>query len=1004
MLELKNIKKDYPAGEDVVHALKGVSIRFREKEFVSILGQSGCGKTTMLNIIGGLDHYTEGDLVINGKSTKNFADRDWDTYRNHSIGFVFQSYNLIPHQTVLQNVELALTISGVSKEERRQRAIKALEDVGLGDQINKRPSQMSGGQMQRVAIARALVNNPDIILADEPTGALDTSTSIQVMNILKEIAKDKLVIMVTHNPELAEQYSSRIIRMLDGLVQSDNNPLDEETYQQEKAKDEVRNASSVKEKKPSMSLMTAFKLSLNNLMTKKGRTVLTSFAGSIGIIGIALIMSLSQGFTSYINMVQEDTLSSYPLQIQSSVTDMSSLLETIVGARDREIEHDLENVYSNPVAYELMNSLNSLETTENNLKDFKKFLDESLEDEASELYAAINGIQYTYDMNLNVYTKEVDGTIIKSDVNELFSELLSNYTGMDMSNMGNSSSMMSGSPMGALMSGNDSSMKTWQELLPATDGGYISEILERQYDVIYGEWPNKYNEIVVVIDSNNEIQDLTLYALGLESKSKMEELMKAAMNGEEVQSSNNKITYEELCGLTLRVVPDAHKFVYSEETGKYSDLTTTEAGMKYLYDNGIDLKVVGIIRPNEEAEVAMLTGSIGYTSALTEYIIEESEKAAALVAQKDDPTFDVIEGLPFLVEGQEISDEEKASAFKDYVAELSTASRASTYVSIMSIPSKSYVDMTVDQYMANITREQIVEMMMGSYAEQMNIDSDKLKEYIDSMDDETLFASVEEELRKQISEQYAAQVEQQLLRMSNEQLSYALDGEIAKKTNKEMAVYYDELMPAQYSTSTYEDNLKTLGNVDIEKPSSISIYASTFENKDVIEAAIESYNDSVEDVDKIAYTDFVGLMMSSMTTIINTITYVLIAFVAISLVVSSIMIGVITLISVQERTKEIGVLRAIGASKRDVSRVFNAETVIVGFAAGALGVIVTILLCYPINAVIHAVTGVMGLNAQLPVEGGIGLIIVSVVLTLFAGIIPSRSAAKKDPVEALRTE
>ena len=1007
MLELKNIKKDYPAGEDIVHALKGINIRFREKEFVSILGQSGCGKTTMLNIIGGLDHYSEGDLIINGRSTKKFNDRDWDSYRNHSIGFVFQSYNLIPHQTVLQNVELALTLSGVSKDERRKRAIKALEDVGLGNQIKKRPSQMSGGQMQRVAIARALVNNPDIILADEPTGALDSETSVQVMEILKEVSKTKLVIMVTHNPDLAETYSSRIIRMLDGLVQSDSNPVDEETYIREQENDKKRNELANKEKKPSMSFTTAFKLSLNNLMTKKGRTILTSFAGSIGIIGIALIMSLSQGFTSYINMVQENTLSSYPLQIQSSVTDISSLLETIVGARDRVVEHDKEHVYSNPVVYDLVNAMNDLEATENDLEAFKKYLDAEIHDENSEsgLYNAINGIQYSYDLDLSVYTKETDGKIIKSDTNTLFSDLFSGAMGIDNSSMmSNSATTMSSSPMASLFTTNSGSLNTWQELLPANDGTLINDILINQYDVIYGRWPSAYNEIVLVVDSNNEIQDLTLYALGLESKEHMEELMKQALNGEDVKSSNQKLTYEELCRIELKVVPDSYKYVYSEEMGVYSDLSETDAGMKYLYDNGIDLKIVGIIRPNPDAEVYMLSGAIGYTSALTEYIINESNESDALLAQKNDKNIDVISGLPFKVDGQEPTTDEKVTKFKEYIATLSVNDRASMYIDIMSIPTESYLNDTVNQYMANITREQVKEMMVTSYSEEMNMDADKIEEYIDSMDDETLFENIEEVLRQQITEQYAEGVAGQLSFMSNNQLSYALDSVVSTKTAKEMAYYYDTLMPAQYSDSTYEDNLKKLGYIDIEIPSTINIYAATFESKDIIAEAISNYNDNVEEAEKISYTDYVGLMMSSMTTIINTISYVLIAFVAISLVVSSIMIGVITLISVQERTKEIGILRAIGASKKNVSSVFNAETVIVGFSAGCIGVLVTVLLNIPINIVIHELTGVTGLNATLPWAAGVGLIVISVVLTLISGIIPARSAAKKDPVEALRTE
>ena len=600
MLELKQIKKEYPAGDGVVHALRGVDLRFRKSEFVSILGPSGCGKTTMLNIIGGLDQYTHGDLVINGRSTKDFKDRDWDSYRNHSIGFVFQSYNLIPHQTVLQNVELALTLSGVSKAERRERAKKALADVGLESQLNKRPSEMSGGQMQRVAIARALVNDPDIILADEPTGALDTVTSVQVMEILKKISKDKLIIMVTHNPELAEKYSSRIINILDGEITGDSNPLTEEEYkaEQEADKAQIEQAKGKKVKKPSMSFGTAFSLSLKNLLTKKGRTMLTSFAGSIGIIGIALILALSQGFTLYIDSVQENALSAYPLTIESKVMDLSSLMETMMGKSSASKDHKKDAVYTKPIFQDLVNAMSASNQSENDLKSFKKYIDGELADNESELHNAISGVQYSYDLDMQVYTKNVDGDIILSDPNKLMMEMMQEAMGVDMSSMMDMrESYMSSSGMGSMFS---TQVVLWQEMLANDNGEGISDLLKEQYDVVYGEWPKEYNEIVLVLDENNELDDLTLYALGLESHDQMKDLMDAAMNQKETQKNDGKWSYEDICGMEFRTVLGSDCYTYNKDTKTYSDLRNTDTGMKYLYDNGIPLKVTGIIRPNED--------------------------------------------------------------------------------------------------------------------------------------------------------------------------------------------------------------------------------------------------------------------------------------------------------------------------------------------------------------------------------------------------------------------
>jgi putative ABC transport system permease protein len=1007
MLELKNIIKDYPAGGESVHALKGINLQFRENEFVSILGPSGCGKTTMLNIIGGLDHYTDGDLVINGKSTKDFKDRDWDSYRNHSIGFVFQSYNLIPHQTVLQNVELALSLSGVSKSERKKRAKAALESVGLGSQLNKKPSEMSGGQMQRVAIARALVNNPDIILADEPTGALDTETSIQVMDILKEVAKDRLVIMVTHNPELAEKYSTRIIRMLDGKITDDSAPLSSDEIKKEEKKCRDKTDKDKKIKKPSMSFATSFGLSLKNLFTKKGRTALTSFAGSIGIIGIALIFAVSQGMTTYINTIQEETLSSYPLTLEAQHMDMGSLMETFMGQATSNGEHENDAVYEKGMLYDLINSLNTMETDDNDLKAFKEYIEKERanEDSSTGLHDAVNGVQYTYDMDMLVYTKSVDDTIIQSDTEQLIQDLLIDYFGMDLSSMIDLEDSYGTTDMMEAMSSlspSGVSAVLWQEMLPGDNGKLVSPLLEKQYDVIYGSWPTEYNEIVLVVDENNEIDDLTLYALGLKSKDDIDALAAAAIDRNGIESTDQSWSYEDICNMEFKTVFASDCYALDESTGLYTDLRETQAGLKYLYDNGTTLKVSGIIRPNEDSISSMLSGSIGYTSKLTEYIIENSKNSDAVNAQLDDPSTDIFTGLPFKESTGNMAEEEKVNDFNEYISSLDKEGKANTYINIMSIPSDAEIDKIVSQTMSGMTRDDIENTMIQALTQQIGMDEGEIREYIAAMSDDDITDMFEQLVAEQAKTEYAAQVKEQLGQMSTDELSAALDASLSKYTTDQIMTYYDEVL--DFSDSTYEDNLLELGYVDLDSPSSINLYASSFENKDVIEDAISAYNDSVDELQKISYTDYVGLMMSSVTTIINAITYVLIAFVAISLVVSSIMIGVITLISVQERTKEIGILRAIGASKRNVSSMFNAETLIIGFTSGALGVIITYLLCIPINMILHHITGINNLNAFLPVPAALILICISMVLTLISGIIPSRSAAKKDPVVALRSE
>ncbi len=1001
MLELRSIKKDYIAGENKVEALKGVSLEFRKSEFVSILGPSGCGKTTMLNIIGGLDKYTDGDLIIRGKSTKEYKDRDWDSYRNHSVGFVFQSYNLITHQNVLQNVELALTLSGVSKAERRKRAKEALEAVGLGNQLYKKPGEMSGGQMQRVAIARAIVNNPDIILADEPTGALDTETSLQVMEILKEISKDRLVVMVTHNPELAEKYSSRIIKMLDGVITDDSAPLTDKEREEENAADREEIQKAKKVKKPSMSFFTSFMLSLKNLFTKKGRTTLTAFAGSIGIIGIALIFAVSQGMTMYIDIMQENALSSYPLSIQKTTIDMMSLMQTFMNISNEHPEHENDAVYKKTALGDIVNALNSVEETENDLTAFKAFLETNMKDKDSDLAQAISGIQYSYDLDLLIYTENVDGEIIRSDTEELLTQLMIEYMGLDMSassGMGSGSSMMSMSPMS--MGG----VSLWQELLPNNDGGMINDLLKNQYEIIDegGRWPTQYDEIVLVVDGNNELDDITLYALGLLPKEDIDAIMDAAMNKTELEAKENKWSFEEIKAMEFKTILNADCYTYDEAKGHYTDLRETDTGLKYLYDKGITLKVTGIIKPKEDSDAQMLSGTIGYTSALTKYVLDNAKKSDVIKAQLESESIDVLTGLPFKENTGKLSDEEKQTKLLEYLSSLDTAGKANAYIKIMSIPADDALSAQVQTLLSGMKREDMEAALMQGLSQEMTVSADEIKSYIEAMSDEDLKKIFEQILTEQFRNEYAATVEEQLAAMTTEQLAAALDMAVATYTAEQCGVYYDEIM--EFSLVSYEDNLTALGYISLDDPSAINIYTATFENKDVITAAIDSYNNSVDEVKHITYTDYIGLLISSITAIIDAISYVLIAFVSISLIVSSIMIGVITLISVQERTKEIGILRAIGASKRNVSGMFNAETVIIGFISGLLGVVVTYLLCIPINIILHAVTGIGNLNAVLPVGVAIALIIISVLLTLISGIIPSRSAAKKDPVVALRTE
>ncbi len=1005
MLELKGITREYHVGDTTVRALKGIDMKFRNNEFVSILGPSGCGKTTTLNIIGGLDQYTSGDLIINGKSTKDFKDKDWDTYRNHSIGFVFQSYQLIPHQSVLRNVEIALTISGVSKAERRRRAIKALEDVGLGDQIHKHPREMSGGQMQRVAIARALVGNPDILLADEPTGALDTKTGHEVMEILKEVARDRLVIMVTHNPELAEQYSTRIIRMMDGQVIDDSNPLTEKDLQIEQTHDKAEREKAGKEKKPSMSLGTSFGLSGRNLISKKGRTALTTFAGSIGIIGISLVLAISQGMSSYIDAIQEETLASYPLTIQRSETDLSSMMSTFMGSAESLEEHDNDAVYKKAALYDMASAFANLETTENDLKSFKTYVEEQRDEEDSLLHDAVSAVQYTYDLDLLVYTENVDGTILRSDTMELMQNMMMEYIGVDMGAMSDATSSILGMDMTSMASGMMGiSSDIWQEMIPGDNGDPISDMIYEQYDVVYGSWPNDYNEVVLVLDENNELDDITLYALGLESEDEVTALIEAAMNNEEIEGydTGENWTYEDICNTEFHTILGADCYSYDEDTGLYVDLRETDAGLQYLYDNGLVLNVTGIIKPKEDASATLLSGGIAYTSQLTEYVIEKGEESDAVAAQLADPTTDIFTGLKFSESTGSIADETKETILRDYFDELDTAEKAAVYIQIQCLLSDDELAAMTEEQLAGVSRADMEEALTTLLAGEMGMSEDDVAGYLTNMSDDELTDTYSQLLATQIQLQYAQSVTEQMATMDPNDLAAALDAESANYTTEECAAYYDAIMT--FSESTYEDNLTELGYVDLDDPATINLYASSFEDKDVITDAINEYNEGRDELEQITYTDYIGLMMSSITTIINAVTYVLVAFVAISLIVSCIMIAVITLISVQERTREIGILRAIGASKGAVSTMFNAETVLIGLLAGLFGIIVTYILCFPINGIIHGLTGIDNLKVALPISSAIILVVISVVLNLISGFVPSRSAAKKDPVVALRTE
>ena len=972
MLQLINIKKDYLAGENAVHALRGINLSFRESEFVAVLGNSGCGKSSLLNIIGGLDHYTSGDLIINGKSTKRFTDGDWDAYRNHSIGFVFQSYNLIPHQTVLSNVELALTLSGVAPAERRARAAETLRKVGLGDQLHKRPSQMSGGQMQRVAIARALVNDPDILLADEPTGALDTQTSLQIMELLKEISKDKLIIMVTHNPELADQYANRIIRLKDGEVISDSSPYTPEAQETTSARS--------RRKKPSMSFFTALSLSTNNLLTKMTRTLLTAFAGSIGIIGIALIMSLSNGIQNYIDFIQKDTLSSYPLQIYAESMDMSTLITSLMGtqASKEENQHEKDAVYSSTVLYSLMNSIVNSDTKTNNLKPFKAFL----EDPRSEIGQYISSVQYSYDLDMNLYARDMEGKIVKADTAQLMQNAMSATFGGDYSAFFSSSYSQLYSVMDA-----------WSEIRSGANGELVDPQVRDSFELLYGRWPERYDEAILMVDQNNEVSDLVLYAIGLKATSTLSEDMQAFLSEKDLRTELESWSYADICDMSFRYIYPADMYAYDEEAKEYVFTGDDELSLANLYQNGLEVKIVGIIRPDADSNTGA-TGAVYYTHSLIEHVVEEAKKKPLVKRQLENEEHDVFNGLPYLEGDEALTNSKKVRAAKEYLASASEAEIADVYVTFMCNPPEEYLKELIDEQMAETTRKDVEDMILSSNPGYSGM--------IAQLDDDMLFSFINEMMSKQITDAYADQMRS--LYESLDDAELAGDFKLLSLDDNDYLWIYDNAIPPVYSENKLRDNYRKLGYVDLDDPKEIVIYASTFEDKDSIGRAIDAYNETATEENQIEYTDLVATLMSSITKIINVITYVLIAFVAISLVVSSIMIGIITYISVLERTKEIGILRAIGASKRDISRVFNAETVIIGLTAGLIGVSITVLMNIPITMIVQDLTGIGVLRSSLPVIGAVFLVAVSMSLTFVAGLIPSGLAAKKDPVEALRTE
>ena len=1020
LLGLKGITKNYLAGDSEVQALKGIDIQFRQNEFVAVLGPSGCGKTTLLNIIGGLDRYTSGDLTIAEKSTKEYKDKHWDYYRNHTIGFVFQTYNLIPHQTVLSNVELALTLSGISKSERRERAKKMLERVGLGDQIHKKPNQMSGGQMQRVAIARALINDPEILLADEPTGALDTETSVQIMDLLKEIAEDRLVIMVTHNPELAEQYATRIIRLLDGKVQSDSMPYSEEEAKAdrkailEKKQETEGDGKKKKNKRVSMSLPTAFSLSLNNLMTKKTRTLLTSFAGSIGIIGISLILSLSDGFQTYIDSVQENTLSSYPLTIQSQTVDLSGMIETMTGQKENKNQHDLDKVYTSSTATEMMNAMVA-EVQENDMPAFKKYIEEH----AGEL--SDYTIQYQYNITPQIYLADTSEDVVAVNPNPLVDAYYS-MLGYDMNNMSSSFSGM--------MQMSTDGMDVWTLLYDD------QKLLDTQYDVISGHWPTSKEEAVLVVDEHNEITDLTMYGLGLRDASEISDMFAKLMAGEAIEVSSDSFSYEELMNMQFRLILNTDRYEFDKTANCWKDRSRSDEYMAEKVKNGVTLHISGIVREKPGTVAAALRpGTVCYTNELIEYLLEENNKSEIVRQQQDKPEIDVFTGYEF-----EDHDDVTIDDVYAYIDNLTEEQFAQLQANFTRFYGNTFNGDDITQVLADMSDEDLVAAVAPSMLGEIKLEdakafaaTDQGKAVVADYAAKSLGVSAEDVSLEEVSDEMlleiyrgvmmsqltADAIRQKVAEMSPEEIDAlaqslnpardieSLKAAMATMDQEMLLTIFKEQILAQSTDNTYEGNLQKLGQRDPENPFAIYIYSPSFEAKKNFESFISKYNDQQKAAGNedavIEYTDYIGLLLNSVTKIINMVSYVLIGFVSISLVVSSIMIGIITYISVLERTKEIGILRSIGASKRDISRVFNAETFIVGLIAGVLGVVITMLLDIPINMIIERASGVPDI-AFLRLSYAAILIGISILLTLIAGIIPSKLAAKKDPVIALRTE
>lgn len=940
MLEIKNITKDYKTGSDSVHALRGVSIAFRDSELVAVLGHSGCGKTTLLNIIGGLDRYTSGDLIIDGRSTKQYKDRDWDTYRNHSIGFIFQSYNLIPHQTVLSNVELALTLSGISKSERRRRAKEALEKVGLGDQLNKRPNQMSGGQMQRVAIARALVNDPDILLADEPTGALDSETSLQIMELVKEIAKDRLVIMVTHNPDLANDYATRIVKLVDGKIKSDSDPFDPSSEKSDAKKSAAETAEEKKNgktKKTKMGFLTALSLSRNNLLTKKGRTFLTAFAGSIGIIGIALILSLSNGVQEYIDSVERSTLANYPVQLDRKTVDYTGMMSSMMNISDTSASiannREPDRVYTNDMSTQMMKSMMS-EVKENNLGDFMDYL----ETNPDNIKASIREIKFGYKSKLYVFGHDPNGDVMRVNPSTSITAMMGEEMANTVSGMWSTMSMFSGSDL------NDRA-NCFEQLLS-------NDTVAEQYEVVAGKLPEEYNEVVVIISENNELSNMTLYTLGLFDQAELSDMMSHIMAGEawEIENSNESYSYDDLMGLTFTALTPSDMFKKNDDGG-YDDMTGDNEFMEEALKNGTELKVVGIIRPNSDSMIsADSMGGIGYTAALTDYMIEAANSSELVKLQRENPDVDIFTGIEFPKKDEKPKE---------------PMSQEEAMEQVMEFLSEEQIGQIFQTLLGSLAPEQQMEIMQTPQEEQFA----KLSEMVDPS---------------------------------------KVTGAVMGVLTQEQITQLQQMMSAPEETeATFDGNLELLGVAGLSTPDSVYLYATDFEAKERISDFISDYNKRMKDdgreEDTIEYTDFIGMLISGVTNTINAISYILIAFVAISLVVSSIMIGIITYISVLERTKEIGILRAMGASKRDISNVFNAETLIVGFAAGVFGILVTVLLNIPANIIIANLTDIENMS-KLPPIAGAALVVISMLLTLIAGLFPAGVAAKKDPVIALRTE